>query len=105
MVKRYCFVYYIVFLLTVLDIVFTAAGLKLGVIIEANPILNYFISVSMELTFLCILAYVAAALIFMYKVSPGIYWLNPALAGLAAVKLYTVVLHVSWINVYLSGGI
>ena len=101
MMKRYLAVYHIIFLLTVLDVVFTAVGLKLGVIIEANPIINYFIGISMELTFFCVLAYVAAALLLMYKVSPRIHWLNSAVAGLAAIKLYTVILHIRWIKAYL----
>ena len=103
--KRYPYIYYIIYLLTILDIAFTATGLKLGVIEEGNPIMNYFIESSIELTTFCVLAYVGIALVFIYKASPKIRWLNTALAGLSSVKVYIVVLHLRWISMYFAGNV
>jgi hypothetical protein len=103
--KRCPFIYYLIFLLTVLDIVFTVKGLKLGIISEGNPILSYFMESDMGLTAFCVLAYVGAALILIYKASPKICWLNTALAGTAGVKLFTVLLHLRWISIYLTRSV
>lgn len=101
--KKYQLVYYIVFLLTVLDVAFTAEGLKLGAITEANPAVGYFMELSMGLTFFCIPAYVGAALLLIYRLSSGIRWLNTVMAGLAGIKLYTLALHIKWVSEYMAG--
>lgn len=103
--ERHPFVYYGIYLLTVLDAAFTVAGLKLGVITEGNPILNQYIESYMGLTVFGVLAYVGISLIFIYKASKGIPWLNAALAGLTGIKVYTVLLHIRWISVYLAGNV
>ena len=64
--KRCPFIYYIIFLLTALDIIFTVNGLKLGIIREGNPILSHFMGSYMGLTAICVLAYVGAAQILIY---------------------------------------
>ncbi|MDF2546491.1 MAG: hypothetical protein K0R93_1389 [Anaerosolibacter sp.] len=94
------FVYYIIYLLTVLDIAFTLFGLQLGIIQEGNPIMNYFICLSTEATAFCVLAYVAIALVFLYKVSEKVKWLNMMLTGLASIKAYVLILHFRWLSVY-----
>lgn len=98
--KRHVCIYFIIFILTILDLIFTAKGIKLGVITEANPIIAYFIERSLGLTFFCIMAYVGGALLLIYRLSPGIWWLNATLAGLAGIKLYALVLHMQWLSGY-----
>jgi inner membrane protein involved in colicin E2 resistance len=95
-------VYYIIYFLTILDITLTAAGLQLGVIEEANPIMNYFISLSMELSMIGVLLFVGAMLIFLYKASLKVNWLQKAVTGLAYIKVYVLLLHLSWINSYIE---
>lgn len=102
--KKYQLVYYIIFLLTVLDVAFTAEGLKLGVITEANPVVGYFMQLSVGLTFFCILAYVGAALLLIYRLSSGIRWLNTVMAGVAGMKLYMLALHIQWVSEYLAAN-
>lgn len=100
--KRYPCIYCFIFLLTVLDIVFTVNGLKLGIISEGNPILSYFIESYTGITVFCVLTYVGAALILIYKASSKIRWLNTVLAGMTGIKVYTVALHLRWISIYLA---
>ncbi len=100
--KRYGYIYFIVFILTILDVALTAEGIKLGVITEANPIIAYFLVRSLGLTCFCILVYVGGALLLIYRLSPGIRWLNATMAGLAGLKLYTLVLHMQWLSEYLA---
>ncbi|HWR61701.1 MAG TPA: DUF5658 family protein [Clostridia bacterium] len=100
--KKYQLVYYAVFLLTVLDVVFTAEGLKLGAITEANPVVDYLMGLSVGLAFFCILAYVGAALLLIYRLSSDIRWLNAVMAGLAGIKLCILALHIQWVSEYLA---
>jgi hypothetical protein len=93
---------YIIFLLTTLDILFTTIGLKLGIIEEANPIMNYIIDISLALSMFCVLLFVGAMLTFLYKASSKIPWLHPVLKGLAGIKVYVLMLHLKWISVFLE---
>jgi hypothetical protein len=95
-------IYYIIYLLTILDIAFTAFGLQLGMIEEANPIMNYFMNLSLGVSILCVLLFVGAILIFLYKVSFKIPWLHSALTGLAGIKIYVLMLHLKWISIYIG---
>ncbi|SDK52186.1 DUF5658 family protein [Natronincola ferrireducens] len=98
--KKNRFIYYGIFLLTVFDIAFTSIGLQLGIIEEANPIMDYFIHLSMILSIIGVVLYVGIAMIFLYKVRSKIPWLSKALMGLTAVKLWIMVLHVRWVALY-----
>lgn len=100
--RRCGFIYIMVFALTILDVAFTAIGLRLGIITEANPIVGYFLKLSAGLTFLGILSYVGGALLLIYRLSPGIRWLNIIMAGLAGIKLYTLILHMQWFSEYIA---
>jgi hypothetical protein len=93
---------YIIFQLTTLDILLTTIGLKLGIIEEANPIMNYLMNISLALSMLCVLLFVGAMLTFLYKASYKIPWLHPALNGLAGIKVYVLMLHMKWISIYLE---
>lgn len=100
--KRHGLIYLIVFFLTILDVAFTAEGIRLGAITEANPIIAYFLERSLGLTFFCNMAYVGGALLLIYRLSPGIRWLNAIMMGLAGIKLYTLILHLHWLNQYFA---
>lgn len=93
---------YIIFLLTTLDILFTTIGLRLGIIEEANPIMNYLIDISLALSMFGVLLFAGAMLTFLYKASANIHWLHPVLNGLAAIKVYVLMLHLKWISAYLE---
>jgi hypothetical protein len=94
-------IYYIIYLLTILDIAFTAFGLQLGMIEEANPIMNYFMNLSLGASMLCVLLFVGVILIFLYKVSFKIPWLHSVLTGLVGIKIYVLILHLKWISTYI----
>jgi hypothetical protein len=93
---------YVIFLLTTLDILFTTIGLNLGIIEEANPIMNYLINISLVLSMFFVLLFVGVVLTFLYKASYKVPWLHPALNGLAGIKVYVLMLHLKWISIYLE---
>jgi hypothetical protein len=105
MMMKNKYIYFIIYLLTILDILFTAVGLRLGLIEEANPIISYLFNLSMGLSVLCVLLFVGIMLIFLYKASQKIHWLHKALTGLAAIKIYVLLLHLKWISSYFNMGI
>lgn len=100
--KRHRSIYYSIFLLTLLDVFFTAIGLQMGFIKEANPIMNYFMNLSVCLTMLAIMLFVGLVLIFLYRQSFRVHWVNKALTGVAGVKLYIILLHIRWIGTVLN---
>lgn len=101
--KRHYLLYIAIYLLTILDIVFTASGLELGAITEANPLLKAAIQTAPGLTAISVLAYVGAALYFLYKASIKVRWISTAVIGLAGIKACILVLHLGWVSIYLMG--
>jgi hypothetical protein len=99
--KKSCMIFYVIFLLTIMDLVFTVTGLQLGIIEEANPIMRYFLNLSMSFSILCVLLFVGAILIFLYKASHKLHWLHAALTALVGIKVYVLLLHLRWISIYL----
>lgn len=99
--KRYQPVYPFVLLLTIADMMFTAKGLKLGTITEANPVVDYFLGLSAELTLVCIPIFVGAVLLLLYRFRRQVRWLNTAVTGLAVIKLYILLLHIKWVSGYI----
>jgi hypothetical protein len=100
--KKSCIIFYVIFLLTIMDLAFTVTGLQLGIIEEANPIMRYFLNLSMGFSILCVLLFMGTILIFLYKASYKLHWLHPAMTGLAGIKVYVLLLHLRWISIYLS---
>ncbi|QUH26658.1 DUF5658 family protein [Serpentinicella alkaliphila] len=99
--KKSQLIYFTIFLLTVLDILFTCIGLKLDIIEEANPLMDYFLNISMHFTVLFVLLFVGISLVFIYRVKSQVPWLPKVLVALAVVKIWVIVLHIRWITVYL----
>jgi hypothetical protein len=102
MIMKSKYVYYSIYFLTILDIAFTAVGIQLGIIVEANPIMSYFMDLSMGFSLLGVLVFVGAILIFLYKASGTVIWMNKAMTALAGIKVYVLLLHLGWINTYLE---
>lgn len=89
--------FYAVYLLTIFDVACTAAGLRLGVITEGNPILTGVMANSPELAAAGLCIVVGAVLLWLYSVRKKIRWLIPALAAIATIKLAVVGMHLFWI--------
>ncbi len=83
--------------LTAADAFCTAAGMRLEMIDEANPLLAGWMSVSPEYTGLAVFLGTAALLALLYAVSGRVSWTGGAVSGIAAVKLTVLGLHFSWI--------
>lgn len=83
--------------LTVADAVCTAAGLSMGVISEANPILSGIFPASPVLSCAALCVFVAVLLRLLYFLQDRVKWLKNALTAVAAVKLVVLGMHFAWI--------
>lgn len=86
----------LIFALTILDAACTAAGLRLGAITEANPLMAT-MTAHPTLTGTAACVGTAALLLWLYSVRERVRWLGPALVGVSAVKLGVMGLHMHWI--------
>lgn len=82
--------------LTVTDAICTAAGLRLGVISEENPLLSTCVTASPELTGVLVCGAVGVLLLWLYSVRERVRWITLPLAGVAAAKLAVLGLHFAW---------
>lgn len=92
-------IYYYIFILTFADVIFTATGLNLGIVEEANPYMDYLIELSLPITLVGILVVTIAILYMLYKVENRVRWLPLALKGLLIIKVVVILLHFQWIAV------
>ncbi|NJD01614.1 MAG: hypothetical protein FIA99_03205 [Ruminiclostridium sp.] len=90
-------IFIIIYVLTVIDFVFTYAGLQYGFISEANPFMAFLLPKFKLLTFAGVLAGVASALYFIYRVRARVKWLPGAMVLILAVKASVILLHLQWI--------
>ena len=95
-------IYYIVYILTVLDIAFTTIGLKIGAIEEANPIMDFLIRRSLMFTMLGVLILTAFFVLLLYKERYRFKWLPAVLCTLLVIKIYILFSHLRWIFLYWS---
>ena len=93
----------LIFVLTVLDVFFSTLGLKTGMIAEANPLMDRLIHLSLPATMAGVLVLISAAVYLFYRAMPVVRWLPTALAGVAAVKIVVVVLHLRWLVFMFTG--
>lgn len=92
-----CRLFVLIFLLTLSDAVCTAAGMRLGVIAEANPLLRGLMTAHPELTSAGVCVFVGAILCIMYPVREQVRWLGSALSAVAVIKLAVLGMHLGWI--------
>jgi hypothetical protein len=89
---------YTIFLLTVLDVALTTAGLNMGCIVEANPLMAWLITQSMPLTMMGVLTFTAAALWFINRFEQRYAWVRYGLYAVLATKIFVMVAHLIWIG-------
>lgn len=87
----------LIFFLTAIDSAYTAAGLRLGVIAEGNPLMAAPMYAAPGITAAAVCAGTAAMLALIWRLRRRVPWAGAALLGVAAVKLGVVGLHVYWI--------
>ena len=85
--------FWIILILTLLDCVSTAIGIKLGIIEEANPIWENLITAYPIITALFICIIVGILLWLIYQASNQIKWLKWGVFGLLIAKTIIVILH------------
>lgn len=102
MVLRKNFIYYFIFILTILDISLTAIGINSGIIEEGNPIMNYFFQQSMVYSMIISLVIVGLLLFLLYKVRRRVLWLPKALYGITFIKIIVIAMHIRWVAVFLT---
>lgn len=88
----------LVYLLTIFDAAATAAGVKLGVIEEANPLICRIMTCHPVLSAVSLSAVIGAALYVIYKVRNRVHWLAYAMCGVLVVKIWVIYLHINWIT-------
>jgi hypothetical protein len=89
---------YTIFLLTVLDVALTTAGLNMGCIVEANPLMAWLITQSLPLTMMGVLTFTAAALWFINRFEQRYAWVRYGLYAVLATKIFVMVAHLIWIG-------
>ena len=85
-----------IYILTIIDIACTVAGVYTGYITEANPVLQSAMHSYPILTGAVMCVGIGAVLYGMYRVR-HIRWLKYAAGGMLAVKVMVIGLHVGWI--------
>ena len=88
----------VVFIMTVIDAASTVAGVKVGVIEEANPFIQAAMTNQPILTGLVVCVAIGAVLYGIYRVRHKMRWLAYAMGGVLAVKVVIMGLHVNWIT-------
>ena len=84
-----------IYILTIIDVISTVAGLKIKLMTEANVLIDHVFRVlGYEYTGTVILIAVGCGLILIYKVKDRVPWLPAALMLLLIVKIWIVILHV-----------
>ncbi|AOT69075.1 DUF5658 family protein [Geosporobacter ferrireducens] len=92
-----CQITIIILCLTILDVIFTIYGLQLGMIEEANPILQPMFEKMPLWTGLGIVFFVYIQLWFLYKIRERVRWLFLGLWLLCIVKVSVITLHFNWL--------
>lgn len=87
----------LILVLTAMDAVCTAAGLRLGVIAEGNPLMAAPMYAAPGITAAAVCAGTAALLALIWRLRRRVPWAGAALLGVLAVKLGVVGLHLRWI--------
>lgn len=85
-------------ILSLIDILCTGYGMKLGVIKELNPLAAWMFQFSIEGTCITFAVLIAIQLAIIAKFMNKIKWVRPAGYMLIGVKLMVVYLHVVWIT-------
>ncbi|MGI5971916.1 MAG: DUF5658 family protein [Oscillospiraceae bacterium] len=85
------------FLMTLADAFCTVAGIRLGVIEEANPILRSAMELDPVVTALAACAYTGGLLLIVYRFGNRCRTTLPLLLVLCAVKAAVMILHAGWI--------
>lgn len=95
---RSVWTYIVIYFLTVFDICATYSGMKYGFISEANPLMEFLISRYHLFSYAVILAGLAIALYFFYRVRAKVKWISEAMLLILAVKVSVALLHLYWIT-------
>lgn len=88
--------FFLVFVLTVFDVLCTISGIRGGIIIEANPLLAAPMNAAPELTGIMVCVLTAAVLFFVWKARFRAPWVQNGLRVLLAAKLLVMVMHLNW---------
>ncbi len=87
----------VIMLLTLLDAVCTAVGVRLGFITEWNPLMRTAVLQAPAWTGAASFAYTGTLMALVCRFGPRARCTIPLLAGLCTVKLAVVGLHLGWI--------
>jgi hypothetical protein len=90
-------IYITIFILTLFDVVLTTIGLTAGVIYEANPIMAYFIDLSLPMAMIGVVVFSVLALWFVYHFGRGKAWVRYGLWVVLASKVIAMIFHGLWI--------
>ena len=88
-------------ILTIIDIICTAVGLSLGFIAEGNPLMAWLFDWSVIGTCVIVVLLVGACLAILKTFMDRFKWTRYVVAGLVGVKLFVVLVHLSWIIAWL----
>lgn len=87
-----------IFFMIVADAFFTTFGARIGVVEEANPLLERIFYTSPMITSTMVVLFDGLLLYLIYKFQHKIRWINYGLGILFIAKLYIVYLHLNWIR-------
>lgn len=86
-----------IFILSVMDALLTATGIRIGIIEEANPLLRDLLHTTPFTGAFMVILFVSAMLLIVYKYQHKIRFINHALVLLLMVKVGVIGLHIRWI--------
>jgi len=88
--------YIIIIVLTVFDIIFTTWGLKVGFIEEVNPLFDFFYSQSYLLAISLVILITGGFLYIIFRLQGRSKIAKAGLILVAAVKTYVLIMHLNW---------
>lgn len=86
-----------IYILTIADITLTAAGVRMGYITEANPVLQGMMHTCPILTGTVMCVLIGAVMYGVYRARDKIRWLRYPMGGMLVVKMAIIGLHAGWI--------
>jgi hypothetical protein len=83
--------------LSLIDLILTALGLKIGIIDEGNPFMKNMLEISPVLFVTLKIALTLFFLIIISKYGPNYEWTKPAVSFVLVAYLGVMILHMTWI--------
>ena len=94
----------LIFVTTILDTILTVAGIKLGYIEEANPLLANAFHNNPEISAISIILLISLILHFLYKVQHTVKWMKTPLAIISLLKFAVLRAHMGWIYLIIKAA-